>query len=325
MKSAASRFGAVAASLCIALAGAASAQQTYPSKVIRIVSPNTPGGGTSLFARLIGQKLTESWGQSVIVDNRPGGNGIVGGQFVARSPADGYTLMSITSAHVTIPSLIPTPYDAVKDFTAVATLASYELILVVHPSIPANDLQQFIALAKAKPGQLNYATSTTGASGHLTIELLSMRTGIKMQHIPYKGSGPALTDLIGGQVELTVIAPSAAMPHIKSGRLRAIAVSGETRLQALPQVPTFTEGGLPGFDVKGWYGLIAPAGMPREIVDKLSSEIAKILAMPDIVEKIVGMGLSPFVTTPDQFAELMRNDMAKWRKVVESANIKLKN
>lgn len=180
----------------------------------------------------------------MIVENHPGGNGIVGGQFVAKSPPDGYILMSITSAHITIPILIPPPYDPIKDFTAVATLASYELILVVHPSVPANNLQQFIALAKATPGQLNYATSSTGTSGHLTIEMLSMRTGIKMQHIPYKGSAPALTDLIGGQIELTVIAPSAAIPHIKSGRLKAIAVSGEARLRALQQVPTFTESGL---------------------------------------------------------------------------------
>jgi tripartite-type tricarboxylate transporter receptor subunit TctC len=324
MKYPAARACVLAASLFIAGAGAASAQQTYPNRPIRVVSPNTPGGGTSIFARLIGQKLTETWGQSVIVENRPGGNGIVGGQFVARSPADGYTLMSITSAHITIPLLIPPPYDPIKDFTAVATLASYELILVVHPSIPANNLQQFIALAKAKPGQLNYATSSTGTSGHLTIEMLSMRTGIKMQHIPYKGSGPALTDLIGGQIELTVIAPSAAMPHIKSGRLKAIAVSGEARLPALPQVPTFTEAGLPGFDVRGWYALVAPGGMPRDITDKLATEIAKILAMPDVSEKIVDMGLSPFVASPDQFAELMKTDMAKWRTVIESANIKLK-
>jgi len=314
-----------AAGLGIALAGAAWAQQTYPNRLIRIVSPNTPAGGTSLFARLVGQKLTEAWGQPVMVDNRPGGNGVVGGQFVAKSPPDGYTLMSITSAHVTIPILIPPPYDPIKDFAAVATLASYELILVVHPSVPANNLQQFIALAKARPGQLNYATSSTGTSGHLTIEMLSMRTGIKLQHIPYKGSGPALTDLIGGQIELTVIAPSAAMPHLRSGRLKAIAISGEARQQALSQVPTFTEGGLPGFDVQGWYAFLAPSGTPRDIVDKLSAEIAKTLALPEFAEKIVGMGLSPFIATPDQLAELMRSDMTRWRKVVESANIKLKS
>jgi len=325
MKPTAARVRRMAPIILIAIAGAVSAQQPYPNRPIRIVSPNTPGGGTSIFARLIGQKLTESWTQPVIVENRPGGNGIVGGQFVARSSPDGYVLMSITSAHVTIPLLIPPPYDPIKDFTAVATLASYELILVVHPSIPANNLQQFIALAKAKPGQLNYATSSTGTSGHLTIEMLSMRTGIKMQHIPYKGSGPALTDLLGGQVELTVIAPSAAMPHIKSGRLKAIAVSGDARLPALPKVPTFTEAGLPGFDARGWYGLVGPGGLPREIVDRLSSEIARILALPDIAEKVVGMGLSPFISSSDQFTELMKTDMAKWRAVIESANIKLKS
>jgi tripartite-type tricarboxylate transporter receptor subunit TctC len=325
MKCPAARVRLMAACLFIAVAGAASAEQTYPSRPIRIVSPNTPGGGTSIFARLIGQKLTESWGQPVIVENRPGGNGIVGGQYVARSSPDGYTLMSITSAHITIPLLIAPPYDPIKDFTAVATFATYELILVVHPSVPVNNLQQFIALAKARPGQLNYGTSSTGTSGHLTIEMLSMRAGIKMQHIPYKGSGPALADLIGGQIELTVIAPSAAMPHINNGRLKPIAVSGEARLPALPKVPTFTESGLPGFNVRGWYALVAPGGAPREVIDKLSAEIAKVLAMPDVRGKIVGMGLSPFVSSPNQFAELMETDMAKWRAVVRSANIKLKN
>jgi tripartite-type tricarboxylate transporter receptor subunit TctC len=313
----------LSAGILIALSVSAAAQLDYPNKPIRFISPNTPGGGTTILARLVSQKLTERLGQQVIIENRPGGNGIIGGEFVAKSAPDGYTLMSITGAHITIPLLIRTPYDPIKDFSAVATIASYELVLVVHPGVPANNLQQFIALAKARPGKLNYATSSTGTSSHLTIELLSMRTGIRMQHIPYKGSGPALADLIGGQVDLTVIAPSSAMQHIKNGLLKAIAVSGDARLPALPQVATFTESGLPGFDVKGWYGLVAPAGAPKEIIGKLSTEVANILAMPDIREKIVGMGLTPFISTPEQFAELMKADMVTWGKVIREANITL--
>ena len=317
----------VTTGLLMALAGYASSQKAYPNKPIRFINPKPPGGGTTIVARLIGQKLTESWGQQVIVDNRPGGNSIIGTEALVKSPPDGYTILMTTGIHIIVGLLNPTPlpYDTIKDFAPVATLASYELMLVLHPSVPANNLQDLIALAKSKPGQLNYATAGSGSTGHLATELLGILAGVKMQHIPYKGSGPALNDTIGGQVQLIVTSPPSAIQHIKNGLLKAIAISGETRLPALPQVPTFTEAGLPGFEVKGWYGVLAPAVTPKLIIDKLATEIAKILVMSDIKEKIVGLGMDPFISTPDQLAALMKADMAKWVNVIKTANIKVEN
>ncbi len=320
-------FNAVAriltAGVLIAIAGLAAAQQVYPSKSIRFIVPFPPGGTTDQLARLIGQKLTESWGQQVIVDNRPGGNTIIGSEALVKSPADGYTIFLTSIAHVIIPSLLPTPYDAIKDFAAVATIASNELVLVLHPSVPANTLQELIALAKSKPGQLNYASSGSGTINHLAGELLSIRTGIKMQHVPYKGAGPALADLIGGQVQMFINHPITLIPYIKSGKVKAISISGETRLSVLPQVPTFGEAGLPGFDLKNWVGVAAPAATPKAIIDKLSAEIARILVKPEVKEKLVGQGMDPFISSPEQAAALMKADLAKFIKVIKAANIKI--
>jgi len=301
-----------------------SAQQAYPSKPIRIISPYPVGGGTGILARVVGQKMSENWGQQVLVDNRGGGNTVIGTEAVSRAAPDGYTLLVPTGFHVISSHLISTlSYDPIKDFAPVATLASYENILVAHPSVPANDLQALIALAKAEPGRLNYGSAGSGGSGHLTFELLKITTGISVQHIPYNGSGPALNDVIGGQIQLFVNAPTASVPHVKSGKLKAIAITGETRLPVLPQVPTFSESGLPGFNAMGWYAILAPAGTPKAIVDKLAGEIARILALPDIREMIVRQGLEPFISTPEQFGALMKADFAKWGKVIKTANIKL--
>jgi len=313
------------ASVCAAYVCLAAAQQPYPNKPIRIITPYAPGGSTSVMARLIGQKLTEDWGQQVLVDNRPGGNGFIGGEALVRSAPDGYTLMLITSTYIMTPLLIAPPYDAINDVAPVATLSNYADMLVVHPSLPANTLQEFIALAKSQPGKLNYASSGTGGSTHLSTELLSMLAGIKMQHIPYKGAGQSLTDLIGGQVQVLFTTPINVLPHIMSGKLKAIAVSGETRLAALPQVPTFAEAGLPGYDVKGWNAILAPAGTPKNIVERLSVEIGKIVRMPEIKERFDSMGVAPFVSTPEQFGAMMKAETAKWAKVIKTANIKLEN
>ncbi len=314
----------VTVGVLMTIAGAAIAQQDYPNKPIRIITPYAPGGGTSILARLIGQKLTESWGQSVIVDNRPGGSTIIGTEILVKSPPDGYTILLMTSTHVTIPILFSSlPYDAVKDFAPVATIARSEYILVVHPSVPANTLREFIAFAKSKPGQLNYASTGSGGIPHLAWELLNNMVGIKMQHIPYKGSGQALTDVIGGQVLMFINNPLTLIPHIKSGKLRAIAVSGESRLTSVPQVPTFTEAGLPGYDVGFWYGVLAPASTPKPIIDKLSREIARILVTPDFREKLISQGVDPFISNPEQFAALLGADMVKWGKVIKTANIKM--
>jgi tripartite-type tricarboxylate transporter receptor subunit TctC len=313
----------ITAGVLLALAASAGAQQAYPAKPIRIISPYAPGGTTDIMARLVGTKLTESWGQQVIVDARPGGNTVIGSEIMVRSPPDGYTLLSILTSHVIVPNLVPTPYDAVKDFAAVATIASTQLLLVVHPSVPAKNLQELIALAKAKPGQLNYGSGGSGTVTHLAGEYFGIRAGVKMQHIPYKGSAQALTDVMGGQVHLYFAPPIMVIPNIKSGRLKAMALTGDTRLSALPAVPTAAESGVKGFELKIWYGLLAPAATPKAIVDKLAGEIAKVLSMPDIREKLSSQGMEPFISTPDQFAALIKADLAKFTRIIKSADIKL--
>lgn len=300
--------------------------QQYPTRPIRFIIPFPPGGSSDPMARLIGQKLTERWGQTVIADNRPGGNTIIATEMAARATPDGYTvLMTPTGTFVTTPLLMATPYDVIRDFAPVAAFASSEWILVVHPSLAANDLKEFIALAKSKPGALNYASAGTGNPNHLAAELLNMLTGAKMQHIPYKGSGPALADLLAGQVHLHFATPIAVTGLIKSGKLKALAISGEARSTALPQVPTFTEGGLPGFDMRVVYGFVVPKATPGDIIDRLSAEIARIVAMPDYREKISAQGLDPTSATPGQFAAIIKTDMAKFAKVIKAANIKLEN
>ena len=313
-------------SMLMALAGAVAAQQqVYPSKPIRFIIPFPPGGSNNLIARLLGQKLTESWGQPVVVDNRPGGNTVIGTEALVKSPADGYAILLAASSHVTTPLLQPTGYDPIKDFAPIATIASTEFVLAVHPSVPANTLREFIALARSRPGQLNYGSAGTGNSTHLAGAFFDVLAGTRMQHIPYKGSGPALTDLIGGQIQLYFVSPGPSLPIIQSGKIRAIAISGEARSPALPQVPTFTEAGLPGFDVKVWYGLLAPAGTPRDIIDKFSSEIGKIAAMPDIREKLVGQGLEPLYISTERFAALIKADSSKYAKIIKTANIKIED
>ena len=313
----------IIAGILLGLAASAGAQQVYPTKPIRIISPYPAGGTTDIMARLVGPKLTESWGQPVIVDNRPGGNTIIGSEAMVKSPPDGHTLLSILSSHVIVPNLAPTPYDVIKDFAAVATIASTQLVLVVHPSLPARNLQELIALAKSKPGQINYGSGGSGTVTHLAGEYFNMQAGIKTQHIPYKGSIPALTDVVGGQVQMYFSPPIVALAHIKSGRLRAIALTGDTRLAVLPELPTAIESGLKGFVVNTWYGFLAPAATPGEIINKLGTEIARILALPDVREKLLSQGMDPFISTPEQFAALIRTDFAKYTRIIKSANIKL--
>jgi tripartite-type tricarboxylate transporter receptor subunit TctC len=306
----------------LCLATAAGAQQ-YPSKPIRIISPYAPGGTTDLLARIVAPKLTESWGQPIIIDARPGGNTIIGSEIMVRSPPDGHTLLSILTSHVIVPNLAPTPYDAVKDFAAVATIASTQLVLVVHPSVPARNVRELITLAKAKPGQLNYGSGGSGTVTHLAGEYFGMQAGIKTQHIPYKGSSQVLTDIVGGQIHMYFGPPIVVFPHIKAARLRPIATTGNTQLAAMPEVPTAIASGVKGFELNTWYGLLAPAATPKPIVEKLNSEIAKALAAPDIKEKLLSQGMDPFISTPEQFAALIKADLAKFTRIIKTANIKL--
>jgi len=313
----------LATGVLMAFTGIAAAQQGYPGKPIRFIVPYPPGGSTSIVARVIGQKLTDNWGQQVLVDNRGGGNTIIGSEALVKSPPDGYTILLVSSTHVINPSLLATPYDAIKDFAPVATLVGAEYMLVVHASVPANNLRELIALAKSKPGQLNYGSSGSGTTNHLAPELLNINAGIKLQHVPYKGGGPALTDLVGGQIHMFMNNPQTLIPFIKSGKIKPIAITGEFRSKALPQVPTFAEAGVPGINMNSWFGVLAPAATPRDIIDRMSGEIAKILAMQDVKDKLSSEGLETFVSTPDQFAALIKTDLARFAAIIKTANIKI--
>jgi tripartite-type tricarboxylate transporter receptor subunit TctC len=313
-----------AGALC-GLAGNAHAQQGYPNRLIRIVVPTVAGGSTTLIARLVANHLTSAWGQSAIVDNRPGGNTIVGTEYVAKAAPDGYTLLVPSITHIVLPLLTATPYDPIKDFAPVSGLASQMYVMLLHPSVPAKTVKEFVALAKARPGQVDYSISGAASGGRLAAELFSMVAGVKLQLIPYKGGAQALTDLIGGQVQMSYQAPITVSHHIKNGRLRGIGVTSETRSQVLPEIPTMAEAGYPGTEVNTWQAIFAPAGTPKEIIDKLSAEVRKVLASPDVVAKLASQGVSAYPSTPERFAAIMKDDSAKIAKVVKAANIKIEN
>jgi tripartite-type tricarboxylate transporter receptor subunit TctC len=294
---------------------------TYPSKPIRLIVPYPPGSGTDIVARLLGQKLTESWGQPIIVDNRPGAGAIIGTEAAAKAPADGYTLLMGDVGPLTInPALYAKlPYDPAKDFAPVSEVAFLPFLLVVHPSVKANSIQELVALAKAKPGELNYASVGNGSAVHLATELFKTEAGVDIVHVPYKGSAPALADLIGGQVSMMFVNVLSALPYVKSGQLRALAIATPRRSSALPDLPTVAEANLPGFVAGAWFGILVPAGTPPEVVDKLSAEIVRILHLPDIVERLAGQGAEAIGDTPEQFAGHIRQETAKWAKVVKAS------
>lgn len=302
----------------------AAAQQAYPTRPIRMIVPFPTGGSVDPVARLTAEKLSERMTQRFIVDNRAGGNTIIGTDALAKSKPDGYTVMVMSRTFVISALLFPAPYDINKDFTPIASIARSEWLLLVHPSIPANNLRELIALAKARPGQLNYATNF-GSALHLGGELLKSMGGIDMQIVNYKGGGPAFTDLIGGHVEVSLQPIVSAIPYVNRGRLKALAITGETRLAALPKVPTFTESGMPGFLSNSWFGMVAPAGTPKPVVSMLSTEVARILALPDLREKLVSFGMEPFVSSPDQFAALIRQDTVRFAEIIKTAKIKVEN
>jgi tripartite-type tricarboxylate transporter receptor subunit TctC len=309
--------------LMTVVAAHAFAQTTYPSKPVRIIVPYPPGGSNNVLARLLAQRLSENWGQQVIVDNRPGGNTIIGSEALIKSAPDGYTLMITSNSHVITPLLIRTPSDPFKDFVPVSSVAMCENMLVTHPALPAANLRQFIALAKSRPGELNYATSGAGSPTHLAAALFEMLTGVRMQQISYKGGGPALVDLLGGHVQLHFNTPINLIAHVRSGKLRALGITGVQRSAALPQVPTFAEAGLPSFDLKTWFGAFVPVGSPKENVEKISGEFAKIMAMPEFREKLDSLGMAAMLLSPDKFTSLMRSDSAILAKVIKAGNVRL--
>src|SRR5262249_3676890 len=315
------RISIAAALLCLVVS--AGAQQVYPAKPIRIISPYAPGGTTDILARLVGSKLADSWGQPIVVEPRPGGNTVIGSEGVTKSAPDGYTLLSVLVPPVLVSNLISTPYDAIRDFAALGTIASSHLVLVVHPSVPAKSVQELIALARARPGQLNYASGGSGTVTHLAGEYFGMQAGIRIQHIPYKGSAQVMPDLVGGHIQLYFCPPIVVLPHIKSGRVRALASASDVRLSALPEVPTAMEAGVKGFELRTWYGLLAPAATPRAIVDKWGADMAKVLALPDVREKLSSQGMEPLVSTPDQVRPLIKAEHAKFARIIKTGNLKL--
>jgi len=323
MESLMSDVSRVALSLIASLAAGASPAQDYPSRPVRMVVPFSPGGSTDTLARIVGQKLTERSGQPVIIENRAGAGGHIGAEQVAKSAPDGYTLLLGGVPHAISASLYSKlPYDLARDLAAIAEVASFPSAIVLHPSLPANSVKELIALARARPGQLSFGSAGIGSPNHLSLELFQAMAGVRMVHVPYKGSGQLVGDLLAGQVQLASMGLPVAVPHVQSSKLRAIAVTGAARSPLLPEVPTVSEAGLPGFEVTSWYGVFGPAGLPADIVVKLNSEIGSAVTAPDVKERLAALGAEPSVKAPDQFARYVRQEITKWAKVVKDSGAK---
>ena len=302
-------------------AGSSLAQTVYPAKAIRYVVPFPAGGPLDIVARAIGQELNKSWGQPVVIDNRPGAGGNIGADLVAKAPADGYTiLMGAVSTHAINVTLYNNlPYDPIRDFAPVTLITSVPNVLVVHPSVPANNVKELIALAKSRPGQLNFASGSTGSAGHLAGELFNSMAGVRMTHIPYKGAAPAVVDLMAGHVSLMFDNMSSALPNIKATRVRALAVTTLKRSPLLPQLPTISDAGLRGFDIATWFGIFAPAGAPPDIVARLNGEIVRILHTPEMKERLALLGAEPIGNKPDEFAAFIKAEIPKYAKVIRAS------
>ena len=310
--------------LCLALASTAWAQP-YPSRPIRIIVPFVPGGNVDITARTVAPALGDALGQPVVVENRPGAAGMVGAQAMMSSPADGYTLMMGSNSSLAVaPNLYPSwPYDPVKGIAPISNLAITPFVLVVKLGLPAQSLAEFVKLAKEKPGQLSMASGGNGSSNHLVGELFQMMTGLKLSHVPYKGTGAALVDLAGGQVDLLFDQASSTVPNVRGGKIRALAVASSSRQSALPDTPTFAEAGLRDFEIDNFTGLVGPAGMPADAVAKVHAAAVKALATPQVRERFASLGVQPVGNTPEQFGAVIREDLARWSKVIKSAGVKV--
>jgi tripartite-type tricarboxylate transporter receptor subunit TctC len=303
--------------LCAALWSTIAVAQSYPIKPIRIIVGYPAGGPTDMIARTVAQKLSPALGQQVIVDNRPGASGMIGAELAVKAPPDGYTLLTVPITYAVTPSVFPKmPYDAEKDLAPVALVAAAPFILVVHPTLPVKTVKDLIALAKSRPGQINYASASAGGMPHLAGELFNIMAGVKLTHIPYKGAAPATIDLLAGQVSLMFNNMLSAMPHVKSGKLRAVAVTSAKRSSAVPELPTVAET-IPGFEASGWYGAFAPAATPREIIAKLNGEINRLMRQPDVAQRLAGDGVEAVTMTPAEFGTYLHSEIVKWGKVVK--------
>jgi len=299
------------------------AQTPYPAKPVRLIVPYPPGGGTDTMARTLGQKLTETLGQQVIVDNRPGGGANIGAELAAKSPPDGYTLLMCTIAHATAGSLYrKLGYDVLRDFTPVSLLATTPHILVTHPSLPVKSVKELIALAKARPNELVYSSSGSGTPAHLAGELFKHMAGVNMVHVPYKGGGPSVVALLSGEVALAFATTPSVIGHVKGGRLRAIAVTTARRSVATPDLPTIGELGLKGYDVGSWYGLLAPTGTPKDVVVRVNAEVHKVLKFPDVKQRLDAGGFEALTSTPEEYGAFLRGEVEKWAKIIKAAGIR---
>ena len=318
------RMAAAVGAVTTVLVCAPAAAQNYPVKPVRFLVGFAPGGGTDIMARAVAQKLTEVLGQQVVVENRPGANGNIAGEAVARAPADGYTILMIAVSHSVNVSLYrKMSYDPIKDFSAVIAVGSVPLILSVHPSLPVKSVKELMALARSKPGALTFSSGGSGSPEHVSGELFKQLTGIQITHVPYKGSGASLVDLVAGQISMGFNTMPSVINYIKGGRLRPLANTDRKRSAVLPEVPTMIEAGVPGFELTSWYGVIAPVGTPKEIVSRLNAEIAKILEMKDIRERLASLGAQPMGGTPEQFDAHIRAEAVKFAKVVKEANLQV--
>ena len=308
----------------LALTAGAVHAQAWPSRTIRLIVPFPPGGGNDVIARVVAQKLGERLGQQVVVDNRAGANGIVGLQALMQSAPDGHTIAVGAAGPLSVnPALYDKlPYDPLKDFAPITNMVNFPLLLVTHPSVPAKTTRELVALAKAKPGTLYYSSPGSGNSGHLAGELFNSVAGVKTVHVPYKGQGPALADLLAGQVQMLYSSIPSVLPHVKQGQLNAIAVGSAKRVPSLPDIPTIAESGVPGYEAYSWVGMVAPAGTPRDVITRLHREIIDILKQKDVADKLNGQGALPVGDTPEQFGAYIKAEMEKWGAVVRSANIK---
>jgi tripartite-type tricarboxylate transporter receptor subunit TctC len=312
------------AAAIVVLAATAAGAQEYPAKTVRVVVPYAPGGGSDVISRILAQRLSIALGKQFVIDNRAGANGIIGTEIVVQSPADGYTLLFVSSPHAVNPSMYKKlPYNTLKDLTPVSEIAAVPLILVVHPSLPVRSVKELVALAKARPGQIDYASGGAGGSPHLATELFNSMAGVKLNHIPYRGAGPALGDVLAGQVQVMFANAAPALPHIRSGRLRALGISSPKRSAVAPDIPTVAEAGVPGYEAVTVFGMVAPANTPKAVIDQLNAEIHKAMRTPEVGESLKALGGDAVLTTPEGFGNVLASEIRRWGELVQALNLKV--
>ena len=322
-------MGGVTAALLVAVGFGASAFQSataaeaYPQRAIRLIVPFPPGGAVDILGRVLSPKLGEALGQQIVVDNRGGGAQVIATQLTAKAPADGYTVLLASTTHGVNPGLQKKlPYDSLKDFTPITQIAESPIIFVAHPSLGVSNIQELVALAKSRPGRIDYASPGAGTGGHMAVELLKWMAGIDITHVPYKGSGPVLTDVIAGHVQVTAVSPLPVLPHLKSGRLRGLATTGRVRARVAPELPTVAESGVPGYQSNLWYALLGPAGIPQPVVNRLHAETSKVLKLSDVADQLAALGAEPVGNSPQELAKFLRSEIDRWTRLIRETNIR---